>query len=216
MSGNPVIGLVMATLLEAVPFIRDLSLREWGSEPFGLYGDERIALIVSGIGKANAAMACAYLIQTRRPAQVCNLGAAGATGRRCALGESYHIDKIIEPDRPGLRSGLPHEQLPDVLDGFAVASLATQDRPLRDPDERESVASSAQLADMEGAAVVQACRRFGVKCFLFKFVSDTPDQRQNAEIVKNIELYRDAHSRFFKDFVLPRLLPLAGNYYSGK
>lgn len=211
MSGNPVIGLVMATLLEAVPFIRDLSLREWGSEPFGLYGDGRIVLIVSGIGKANAAMACAHLIQTRRPSLVCNLGAAGAAGRRCALGESYHIDKVIEPDRPGLRSGLPHEQLPDVLDGFAVAALATQDRPLRDPAERESVASIAQLADMEGAAVVQACRRFDVKCFLFKFVSDTQDQRQNAEIVKNIELYRDAHSRFFKDSVLPRLLHLAGN-----
>lgn len=210
MSGNPVIGLVMATLLEAVPFIRDLSLREWEAEPFSLYGDDRIALIISGIGKANAAMACAYLIQTRRPALVCNLGAAGAAGRRGELGECYHISKVIEPDRPGLKSGLPHEQLPAVLDGFAVAALATQDRPLRDPDERESVASSAQLADMEGAAVVQACRRFGVKCFLFKFVSDTPDQRQSAEIVKNIELYRDAHSRFFKDSVLPRLLSLAG------
>ncbi len=210
MSGNPVIGLVMATLLEAVPFIRDLSLREWGAEPFSLYGDDRITLIISGIGKANAAMACAYLIQTRRPALVCNLGAAGAADRRCALGECYHISKVIEPDRPGLKSGLPHEHLPDVLDGFAVAALATQDRPLRDPDERESVASSAQLADMEGAAVVQACRRFGVNCFLFKFASDTPDQRQSAEIVKNIELYRNAHSRFFKDSVLPRLLSLAG------
>lgn len=210
MSGNPVIGLVMATLLEAAPFIKDLSLREWESEPFGLYGDGRIVLIVSGIGKANAAMACAFLIQTRRPSLVCNLGAAGAADGRCALGECYHISRVIEPDRPHLRSGLPHEHLPDVLDGFALAALATQDRPLREPAERESVASSAQLVDMEGAAVVQACRRFGVKCFLFKFVSDTPDQRQNAEIVKNIELYRDAHSRFFKDSVLPRLFPLAG------
>ncbi len=210
MSGNPVIGLVLATLLEAAPFIRDLSLREWGSEPFGLYGDGRIALIVSGIGKANAAMACACLIQTRHPALVCNLGAAGAADGRCTLGECYHISRVIEPDRPHLRSGLPHEQLPDVLDGFALAALATQDRPLRVPAERESVASSAQLVDMEGAAVVQACRRFGVRCFLFKFVSDTPDQRQNAEIVKNIERYRDAHSRFFRDAVLPRLLTLAG------
>jgi len=96
------------------------------------------------------------------------------------------------------------------LDGFAVAALATQDRPLRDLDERGKVAIHAQLADMEGAAVVQTCRRFHVKCFLFKFVSDTPDHRQSDEIVKNIELYRDAHSRFFKDSVLPRLLSLAG------
>lgn len=206
MSGDPVVGLVMATLLEASPFIRDLGLKEQTSEPFRLYGDGRVALIVSGIGKANAAMACACLIQTRRPALVCNLGAAGAASGGCALGECYHISRVIEPDRPGLRSGLPHEHLPDVMDGFAIAVLATQDRPLREPAESEAVAAVAQLADMEGAAVVQACRRFGVRCYLFKFVSDTPGRRANSEIVKNIELYRDAHSRFFRDLVLPRLL----------
>ncbi|OHE17446.1 MAG: hypothetical protein A2X96_02195 [Syntrophobacterales bacterium GWC2_56_13] len=210
MPGNPVIGLVTATMLETVPLIGDLALREWESEPFVVYGDDRIALIISGIGRANAAMACAYLIQTRRPALVCNLGASGATDRQCRLGESYHIARVIEPDRPDLRSGLPHEQVPDVLDGFALATLATQDKPLRDPAERGKVAMHAQLADMEGAAVVQACRRFHVKCFLFKFVSDTPDHRQSDDIVRNIELYRDTHSLFFKDFALPRLLSLIG------
>ena len=210
MSGNPVIGLVMATLLEAAPFIEDLSLPEREAEPFRLYEGDRIALIVSGIGKANAALACACLIQTRRPVLVCNLGAAGATDGRCALGECYHISRVVEPDRPHLRSGLPHEHLPDVLDGLPLAVLATQDRPLREPAERESAAVHAPLADMEGAAVVQACRRFGLKCFLFKFVSDTPGRRTNAEIVRNIELYRDAHFRFFNDLVLPRLPFLAG------
>ena len=210
MSGNPVIGLVTATMREAVPLIRDLALREWESEPFIIYGDDRIALIISGIGRANAAMACAYFIQTCRPKLVCNLGASGATDRRCRLGESYHIARVIEPDRPDLRKGVPHEQIPDVLDGFAIATLATQDRPLRDPAERGKVAMHAQLADMEGAAVVQACRRFHVKCFLFKFVSDTPDHRQSDDIVRNIELYRDTHSQFFKDFALPRLLSLTG------
>ncbi|MBU0653046.1 MAG: hypothetical protein KKG96_09220 [Proteobacteria bacterium] len=211
MSGNPVIGLVTATMLEAVPLVRDLALREWESEPFIIYGDDRIALIISGIGRANAAMACAYFIQTCRPTLVCNLGASGATDRQCRLGECYHIARIIEPDRPDLRKGVPHEQIPDVLDGFPLATLATQDRPLRDPDERGKVVMHAQLADMEGAAVVQVCRRFHVKCFLFKFVSDTPDHRQSDDIVRNIELYRDTHSQFFKDFALPRLLSLTGS-----
>ena len=197
-------------MLEAVPLIRDLALREWESEPFIIYGDDRIALIISGIGRANAAMACAYFIQTRRPTLVCNLGASGATDRQCRLGESYHIGRVIEPDRPDLRKGVSHEQMPDVLDGFAIATLATQDWPLCDPAERSKAAMHAQLADMEGAAVVQACRRFHVKCFLFKFVSDTPDHRQSDDIVRNIELYRDTHSQFFKDFALPRLLALAG------
>jgi len=198
----------MATLLEAAPFIRDLGLREQAAVPFRLYGNGRVVLILSGIGKANAAMACAYLIQTLRPGLVCNLGAAGATGAGRALGECYHISRVIEPDRPDIKSGLPREHDPDVLNGFPLAILATQDRPLRGPAEGEAVAAIAQLADMEGAAVLQACRRFGARCFLFKFVSDTPGRRANAEIVRNIERYRDAHSRFFKDSVLPRLLAL--------
>ncbi|MEW6333169.1 MAG: hypothetical protein AB1558_02790 [Thermodesulfobacteriota bacterium] len=207
MSGNPVIGLIMATPLEAAPFIRELSLQPLESRPFAVHGNDRFAMILSGIGKANAAMACAYLIQTRRPSLICNLGAAGAVDRRTRLGESYLIERVIEPDRPDLRSGLPRSHSPALLEGFAVADLATHDRPLRDPQERECVAASVHLVDMEGAAVAQACRRFGVRCFVFKFVSDTPDHRLNTEIIQNIERYRDAHARFFTDSVLPLLLP---------
>jgi nucleoside phosphorylase len=206
MSKHPVIGLVMATMLEAAPIVRDLALAEQEPEAFAVYIDEKIALIISGIGKANAAMASAYLIHTRRPEVVCNFGASGAVDRRCNLGECYHITKVIEPDRPDPQDALFQKLTPDLLDGFAVATLATQDKPLREPAEREEIAKHAHLADMEGAAVVQACRRFETKCYLFKYVSDTPDHRQSDDIVENIELYRDANSQFFKNSVLPCLL----------
>lgn len=209
MSRSPVVGLVAATMLEASPFIRDLALRKWESEPFTVYGNDVIALIVSGIGKVSAATACVHLIHTYRSELVSNVGAAGATDRQCKLGECYHITKVIELDRPNLRTDLPYELTPDVLDGFTMATLATQDRPLRDPAEKGKVAMYAQLVDMEGAAVIHTCRHFRVKCFLFKFVSDTPDHCQSNDIVQNIELYRDGHSRFFKTRTLPRLLSLA-------
>lgn len=208
MSGNPLIGLVAATKLEAIPFIRDLGLLEQAADPFEFYRSDRLVLILTGIGKANAAMAVAHLIHRFNPALVCNVGASGATDARCGLGESYHIARIVEPDRPRIRSGLPREHLPDLLEGLPLAALATQDRPLRDPAERERIAAHAPLADMEGAAVAQTCRRFGVKCFLFKFVSDTADHRQSSDITDGIERYRDAHARFFRELALPRLLSL--------
>ncbi|MCX5845669.1 MAG: hypothetical protein NTW12_04825 [Deltaproteobacteria bacterium] len=205
MSGDPVIGLVIATMLEAEPFISGFSLTECETEPFTVYGRDRIYLIISGIGKANAAMACAYLIQRYRPVCLCNAGAAGAVSASYRLGECRHITKVIEPDRPELRTGVYHTHIPDVIDGFPTAILATQDKPVRDSAERQRIAPDAQLVDMEGASVVQACRKFHTKCYLFKFVSDTPDHIESRDIEKNIVLCRDSFFHFFRDKVLPQL-----------
>jgi len=195
----------MATMTEAAPLIRGLALAEIECPPFRVFKDSRIVLVVSGIGKANAAMACAWLIQGFRPYLICNIGAAGALDQKTRLGEIYHINRVIEPDRPDLQTGVSMEHLPDVLEGFTLASLATQDRPLHTPEERKEVAGMADLVDMEGAAVVQTARRFGLGCFLFKFVSDTPEHAQGSAIMENIKRLRDVQLRFFEYLVLPAL-----------
>jgi len=217
----PMIGLLMATMLEAKPFVKELSLRKYEQKPFEIYGNEKLLLIISGIGKTNAAAACAYLILKKNPSCICNLGAAGAMGEEHALGNIYHISKVTEPDRPELKSGMPHEHMPDTLltplvppqgisqispagdVAFPTAILATQDRPMKNPEERKAIAQTAHLADMEGAAVVQTCRRFHTKCCLFKFVSDTPLEHS---IVSNIRLCRDDFCAFFCKSALPALL----------
>jgi adenosylhomocysteine nucleosidase len=201
-----VIGIVMASMLEAAPIVRMLGLKEIEADPFPVFGGDRLRLIVSGIGKANAAMACTYLIGAYGPHAICNLGAAGATDGRCGIGESFHVSLVIEPDRPDLRTDVPSCQTPDILPGFSVVTLATHDKPIRYPREREEIASSAHLVDMEGAAVVQACKRFSKKSFLFKFVSDTPDHEASSDIIGNIRLYREGFARFFADSALPEIL----------
>jgi len=202
MPEHSLIGLLIATLLEAQPFIEKLLLKEYEKKPFEVYGNEHFVLIISGIGKANAAMSCAYLLLRYAPDCVCNLGAAGAADRSVPLKAICQISKIIEPDRPVLGSGTFHEHIPDLLEGFPFASLATQDKPSVTSAERGQLALKAQLADMEGASVVQTCRRFGTDCYVFKFVSDTPDDHC---IVKNIRQYRDDFCLFFCESVLPAL-----------
>jgi nucleoside phosphorylase len=233
MPGDPVIGLIIATMLEAEPFIKGLALTECEMDYFPIYSSHphpslphqgrrkkergsfsasakgRIYLIISGIGKANAAMACAYLIQRYHPVCICNVGAAGAVSTSFQLGECCHITKVIEPDRPELTTGVCHTHIPDVISGFPTAVLATQDKPVRDPAERERIARDAQLVDMEGASVAQACRRFHTKCFLFKFVSDTPDHGTSNDIVKNITFHRNAFFRFFSNTALTRLIDIS-------
>jgi adenosylhomocysteine nucleosidase len=200
---NIVTAMVMATLLEAKPFVQGMSLKQTRKTPFRLFQNDNIHLIISGIGKANAAMATAYCCQKYTPLCICNLGAAGATGVGHSLGEIFHIDEIIEYDRPELKSGKPNIHKPDTIDGFRTAKLATSDRAILDPDERKEISKNAALIDMEGASVVQACRKFRTKCFMFKFVSDTPEHTRSDDIVENIRRYRSLFYDFFGNSVLP-------------
>ena len=57
MSQYPLIGIVMATMLEAEPLIESLKLSKIEDKPFMLFQSTEHILVISGIGKANAAMA---------------------------------------------------------------------------------------------------------------------------------------------------------------
>jgi adenosylhomocysteine nucleosidase len=199
MQENSVVGIIIATHLEGVSFVDGFSLQPYEDRPFFVYRNEKIVLIISGIGKANAAMACIYLSMKFHPSCIYNLGAAGATDISFPLGSIYHINKVIEPDRPDLETGIPHEYIPDVVKGYPTAILATQDKPIREPVERQRISSEAELVDMEGAAVAQACRLLQIRCMLFKFVSDNS---QDHDIINNIIRYRDPFRKFFCKKVL--------------
>jgi nucleoside phosphorylase len=200
---NPLIAVVMATMIEAKPFVHGMSLTEFEHKPFRLFKKDNIFLAISDIGKAHAAMATAYCCEKFNPACICNLGAAGAAGMTHHLGEIFHIKRNIEYDRPELLTRKPSVHKPDVLGGFETATLSTSDRAILDPEERKEISKNADLIDMEGASVVQASRIFDTKCYLFKFVSDTPEHTEDGDVIKNIRRYRTAFYEFFRNSVLP-------------
>ena len=199
------LGLIMATYLEAESFIEGLSLRQIGKTPFKIFQSDTTSLVISGIGKANAAMATGFACMRFQPVYISNPGAAGATGRGHALGTCYHVSAVIEPDRPSIRTGKPWRKDLSVLGGFQYASIATQDHPVLAPAERQSIASIAHMVDMESASVVQAAKKFRVPCYLFKFISDTPEDTVGQAIVENITKYRKPFFDFFKASVIPLL-----------
>jgi nucleoside phosphorylase len=217
MKKEPVIVLIFATMTEAKPFVKEMALEKTENAPFSVFEKaqtkdvsfekDRIVLAISGIGKANAAMAVAYCCQTFHPRLICNLGAAGAADDSFALGDILHVTEAIEYDRPEMISNKPHVFSPYVMKGFPSAKIATQDIPVMDPAKREEIASVAGLVDMEAASIIQACDRFQTKCVIFKFVSDTPDHTHGSDIVKNIKQYRTFFFDFFKKAVMPGLVP---------
>ena len=208
MEKNTVAAIVMATMLEAKPFVLGMSLEQRRKKPFAVFQNDHIFLIISGVGKANAAMATGYFCYRYHPSCICNLGAAGATDVSHHLGEIFHINKIVEYDRHELTTRKACIHNPDILDGFQTATLSTSDMAVLSPNERKKISMSANLIDMEGASVAQACTKFNTKCFIFKFVSDTPDHARSEDIVENIRRHRSFFYEFFIRSVMPVLYRL--------
>jgi adenosylhomocysteine nucleosidase len=205
---NVTICMIIATKMEAEPFIEGLNLKELEVRPFQVYMGGDVLMAISGIGKVNAAMATTYACLKYDPEWVLNLGASGATKDSEEPGRIYNIEKTVEPDRIHLRTNSPFVQYPDSLQGFDKATLATQDKGIIDVKAFREVAFLADLVDMEGASVVQASQRLEKKCLLFKFVTDTPAHAGQGKIImehiKNLRLP-------FGEFILNSVIPIIRN-----
>ena len=137
-----------------------------------------LPLLVTGLGKTAAATAVARELGSRSDVtEVVNIGTAGAL--------HDHLDGLFLPGRV-LNHDLsadvirqlgyqPEEELP-VGSGDPAVVLASGDVFVTDPVVRARIARRAQLVDMEGYAVVWACRAFDVPVRLVKHVSDNADE----------------------------------------
>jgi adenosylhomocysteine nucleosidase len=138
---------------------------------------EDLPILLSGIGKVNAAVAVAAALADpeRRPDVVVNLGTAGAlhpgmTGtHEIGVVSQHDLDSVLLEQLTGERFGSP------LLLGEGPR-LATGDVFVTDPVVRDRLAQRADLVDMEGYAVAAACRAAGVRVRLVKHVSDSADE----------------------------------------
>ena len=202
MEHSTITGIVMATKIEAAPFLKGLQLSAIEKKPVPIYGNNDIVLVVSGVGKTNAAIGTTHLINNYRPSRIFNLGAAGAAREAFSIGDILHVDEVIEADRPRLLSAKPVTHKPDILKGFTTATLATRDRPALSRNDRTAAGRFADIVDMEASAVVQACRAFGTRVFVFKIISDTA-QNTTIEIIKNIRDMRNSLFQFYIEKIVP-------------
>jgi adenosylhomocysteine nucleosidase len=196
--------MIFATIVEANPFIKALDLSKAEDKPFPVYRRNDTALVISGIGKANAAIATAFCCIRYSSRWILNFGCAGGLNPAYKQGDIFQISKAIEPDRPHLRTGTAFSHLPSVLPDFDCAVLATQDKPVFDPEERLRLSRQADLADMEGAAIIQAANICSTAVLLFKFVSDTANHTDGDVVAPFVHEY----SRHFCNFMMDEVFPV--------
>jgi nucleoside phosphorylase len=163
--------LIIALPCEAAPFIERLGLERdvENAQPLTYLGDDCV-LVVSGVGKSNAAAATVFALSEYdwQPASVvvANVGICGSGDRLFCIGELSRIDCIrdIAADR-SMTLDCPGDS------GMVVSHLATYDQPVL---RAEDHSGHEPLVDMEGAGFCQAAAMLvrGDRIMCFKVVSD--------------------------------------------
>lgn len=181
--------LLMATELEALPIIADAACRQVMRAPFASYTSGDLVIVLSGMGKACAAAATAWLIETWHPARVVNAGAAGCVGCAGNLGELFQISQVCDGHHASCESGDTDSICLSAMGALPCARLATYSQPVKTKRARQIASRRADLVDMEGFAVAQTCQQMGVPVHLIKYVSDGAD---DDDVVSSILALREA------------------------
>ena len=144
----------------------------------------------TGVGKVNAAVTAATLIERHKPKRVFNFGTAG--GITTTHGGIYKCTEFSQRDvvLGGCVTGPQAEELhrPIILgtDGYEIS---TGDNFVTD-----TYSINADLVDMEAFAIARACNNAGVEFICYKYISDMADDNAadhfTDHVHKGEELYR--------------------------
>ncbi|MFE3326531.1 nucleosidase [Streptomyces sp. NPDC059176] len=152
----------------------DRSLLVLAVEEEAQYLDTSLPVLLTGMGKVNAASAlAAALARGPLPSDVVNLGTAGAlrpgwTGTH-VIGTVMQHD--LDSDTLRALTGKTYGA-PLTVGAPGGPTLATGDSFINDETARARLATHASMVDMEGYALAAAAQRAGVSLRIIKHVSD--------------------------------------------
>ncbi|MCL6453709.1 MAG: 5'-methylthioadenosine/adenosylhomocysteine nucleosidase [Alicyclobacillus sp.] len=181
-----------------------------------------VVLSRCGIGKARAAMGAALLCDRYQPAAVVNTGSAGGLDPICRIGDIVLGAETAYHDVDATTFGYAYGQVPreparfaadehvlalareaaatmdlsgvDVHVGLIVSGDLFLDQPERIGHVRHHF-PDALAAEMEGAAVAQACRHFGVPCLVVRSISDVAGTASRVDHTAYLKLSAENASR---------------------
>lgn len=138
------------------------------------------AVFFCGVGKINAAVTTARLIERYSPDRVLNFGTAGGITVTTGL---HQATRFVQRDMQCTALGFQPGQTPYDSEEVVLAlgppglTCSTGDNFVTDPD----LEIAADLVDMESYAIAKACVSAGVEFQCWKFVTDqaNPDAYQD-------------------------------------
>lgn len=186
--GMKEVCIIVAMLKEAEPIVRQFdSIVEhnvFGRRAFiGRLNGEKLSVIVSGVGKVNAAVCTQIAYDYLSADIIINIGVAGGLNNTVEIGEMYEIYNAVQYDfdlsevngtKIGTLDGMYSNYLTFDVTQMDARRLATADR-FNDSKEDNVLLTQildADVRDMEGVAILQACYFNDIECYCYKVISD--------------------------------------------
>ena len=186
------IGILCAMAKELQLFTEDwqnLTEQQYQCNHFfiGEVNHNQIIATTSGIGKVNAALTTAHLIDCYQPDMVINIGISGGLSSDLNLGEfvlgenlCYHdvwCDNLYGqiPDFPLFYQSDP--QLLDLLPQYRRGLLCCGDKFIASNEEKTSILQhfpQCLAVDMESTAIAQVCYIYKTPLLAIRQISDIP------------------------------------------
>ena len=180
-------------LLEQMHVHRSLKVSGKNVHVGKAFGKE-IAVCVCGVGKVNAALGAQILVSKFDVKTLLNFGVAGGLNENTKLCAVYQIGAATQFDFDlaelnGTKIGTLNEyeesylRLNRISAPFEVKNLGTADRFNDSVSDYELLTKelSADIRDMEGAAIVQAAYAAEIPVYSFKAISDVAGSGSTTE-----------------------------------
>ena len=186
------IGIIFATRFEARPFLSLTRASQVCDQPFKLYITQEppgLPIMISGIGKVAAAVACHELIREHAIDYLLNAGACGALhdSSELEIGRLVRIASAVEGDHTPFEKQLaPLSSAGRVAAELPAAALVTSDKPVFDPQARACFGRLGDVVDMEGAAIARTAALSDIPWDMIKGVSDPADTIDHDLLRRNI------------------------------
>ncbi|MBS4176254.1 5'-methylthioadenosine/S-adenosylhomocysteine nucleosidase [Lederbergia citrea] len=178
----------------------------------GMIDNKETILLRSGIGKVNAAMSTAILMEKYKPDVVINTGSAGGYNPNLKVGDLVISTEVRHHDVDVTAFGYEYGQVPQLppafkadtalidtakaaarkLEGIQVVTglIATGDSFMNDPEKVEFVRGKfveLQAVEMEGAAIAQVAHQFNVPFVIIRSLSDIAGQESHISFDQFLE-----------------------------
>lgn len=150
----------------------------------------------TGVGKVNAAITAATLIERYKPNRVFNFGTAG--GITATRGGIYKCTTFSQRDIIlggviiGPQAEALHEPIVISADG---CSLSTGDNFVTD-----ALNITADLVDMEAFAIAKACKLAGIEFICYKYISDMANDEAPDHFVEHVRKGEDYYIEILKEY----------------
>lgn len=185
-----------------------------------------VVLLKSGIGKVNAAMSTAILLEKYQPTAVINTGSAGGYASTLEVGDIVISTDVVHHDVDVTIFGYAYGQVPQMpptfvadeklievagraannIEGKQVAKgqIATGDSFMNDPERVEFVRTKFKdliAVEMEAAAIAQVAYQFGTPFVVIRALSDIAGKESNISFDKFLETAAVNSSQLVINFI---------------